>query len=73
MSKTIKFRASIAPFASSLKFGGDTGRVTFEVPKSDVPEAVALIALQETALIITVEVDDGETGANAGKSTKIHI
>jgi hypothetical protein len=56
MSK-IEFRAIVAPVSSALKFGGDAGRVTFEVPKEDVEKAVGLIALQDVVLKITVEVE----------------
>lgn len=58
MAKKIEFRGSIAAPQSSLKFGGKIGRVTFEVPQGEIEKAVGLIALQETPLKITVEIDD---------------
>jgi len=39
-SHKIEFRATIPQIQSALKFGGDTGRVTLEVPASDVEKAV---------------------------------
>jgi len=53
----LSFRAIVAPISTSLKFGGDAGRVTFEVPQSDVESAVGLIALQNVVLRVTVEVE----------------
>lgn len=67
MSKTIEFRCSIAQTQSSLKFGGEIGRVTFEVPKQEVERAVALIALQGQPLRVTVEIDDGNTNPTTGE------
>lgn len=52
----IEFLATVAPVSSALKFGGDAGRVTFEVPKHEIEKAVALIALQDVVLKVTVEV-----------------
>jgi hypothetical protein len=54
----VQFRCIIAPISSALKFGGDAGGVTLEVPKSDIEKAVALIALQGVGLKVTVELDD---------------
>lgn len=50
----ITFLATIPPIQSSLKFGGDVGRVTLEIPKSEVAKAVGLIALQDVVLEIRI-------------------
>lgn len=65
MSK-ISFRATIADTQSALKFGSRIGRVTFEVPESDIADAVGLIPLQCVGLRVTVEIDDEQ--GKAGKS-----
>lgn len=57
----IEFRAFIPPILSGIRTGGETMRVTFDIPSSDIKDAVALIALRDTPLRITVEVDDSKT------------
>jgi hypothetical protein len=61
MTKKIQFRAFIPPIMSAIRTGGDSLRLTFDVPESDMLAAIALIALRDTALRITVEVDDSKT------------
>jgi hypothetical protein len=54
----IEFRGSIANVQNALKFGSQIGRITFEVPQQEVENAIGLVALQQTPLKITVEIDD---------------
>lgn len=61
MTKKIQFRAFIPPIMSAIRTGGDSMRLTFDVPESDLQDAVALIALRDTPLRITVEVDNSKT------------
>ena len=73
MSK-VEFKGSIAATQSALTFGSKIGRVTFEVPESEISAAIGLVALQETPLKITVEVDNEYSekgdGKNASASNK---
>jgi hypothetical protein len=56
MIKKIEFRACISPIMSGIRIGSDMMRVQFDIPKSDIQDAVPLLALTDTALKITVEV-----------------
>jgi hypothetical protein len=67
MTKKIQFRAFIPPILSAIRTGGDSLRLTFDVPESDMLAAIALIALRDTALRITVEVDDSKTATKQQK------
>jgi len=67
----VEFRCIIPNVQSSLKFGADEARVTFEVPACDVQNAVALIALKGVNLKVTVEVEtltDANENAKDGNS-----
>ncbi len=63
------FRASIPPIMSGIKTGGDGMRVQFDIPETDMPEAVKLLMMRGKVLILTVNVRDNERA----KSRKIHI
>lgn len=52
---TATFRASIPPIMSGIKTGGDGMRVQFDVPESDMGEAVKLLAMRGVLLRVTVE------------------
>lgn len=58
MKQSISFRASIAPIMSGIRIGADMMRLQLDIPKSDIQDAVPLLALTDTALRITVEVDN---------------
>ena len=66
---TAKFRASIPSIMSGIKTGGDGMRVQFDIPESDIGEAVKLVAMRGHRLTVTVEVD----GNSQRNSRKIHI
>lgn len=68
MSDTItaKFRASIPPIMSGIKTGGDGMRVQFDIPESDMGEAVKLLAMREKILQITVEIIEYKAGDDYG-------
>lgn len=53
----IRFRATLPQMQSAIKIGGDQMRITFDVPASDVQNAIPLAALQNVVLRVTVEVD----------------
>lgn len=64
------FNASIPPIMSGIKTGGDGMRVQFDVPETEMHEAVKLLAMRGMRLVVTVEVmKDNEPR----KSRKIHI
>jgi hypothetical protein len=50
------FRASIPPIMTGIKTGGDGMRVQFDIPESDMGEAVKLLAMRGVVLIVTVKV-----------------
>ncbi len=50
------FRASIPPIMSGIKTGDDGMRVQFDIPESDMPEAIKLIMMRGKVLIVTIEV-----------------
>ena len=52
---TATFRASIPPIMSGIKTGGDGMRVQFDIPESDMGEAVKLLAMRGAVLRVTVE------------------
>lgn len=49
------FKASIPPIMSGIKTGGDGMRVQFDIPESDMGEAVKLLAMRGVVLLVTVE------------------
>jgi hypothetical protein len=53
---TASFLASIPPIMSGIKTGGDGLRVQFDVPESEMGEAVKLLAMRGERLKVTVEV-----------------
>ena len=54
-----RFRASIPPIMSGIKTGGDGMRVQFDIPESDMGEAVKLLAMRGQRLFVTVEIANG--------------
>ena len=69
MTDSATFRASIPPIMSGIKTGGDGMRVQFDIPETDMPEAVKLLTMRGKVLIITVETES-ETSE---RHRKIHI
>ena len=61
MITTASFLASIPPIMSGIKTGGDGMRVQFDIPETEMGEAVKLLAMRGERLKVTVEVvkDDG--------------
>jgi hypothetical protein len=64
------FRASIPPIMSGIKTGSDGMRLQLDIPETDMPEAVKLLAMRGKRLVVTVEVmqDNG-----TDRPRKIHI
>jgi len=60
----VQFRASFPAIQSAFKrHGAGNGlRVQLDIPEVDVPEAIALMALTQCRLKVTVEVDKDESG-----------
>jgi len=58
------FRASIPPIMSGIKTGGDGMRVQFDIPESDMAEAVKLLTMRGKVLQVTVTVKNGKKAAN---------
>jgi hypothetical protein len=59
MSDTLaiaSFLASIPPIMSGIKTGGDGMRVQFDIPETEMGEAVKLLAMRGERLKVTVEV-----------------
>ena len=55
---------------SGIKAGGDGMRVQFDIPESEMAEAVKLLLMRGKRLLITVEVEQEDGRASA---RKIHI
>jgi hypothetical protein len=60
------FLATIAPIMSGIKTGSDGMRVQFDVPESEMGEAVKLLAMRGRVLRLTVEVADTSKGGATG-------
>ncbi|MDP6769071.1 MAG: hypothetical protein QF704_00060 [Anaerolineales bacterium] len=52
----VSFRAAFPAIQSAIKVGSDGMRLTLDVPESDLEDAVALLALRDQVLRVTVEV-----------------
>ena len=52
----VTFRAAFPAIQSAIKIGSDGMRITLDVPESDLEDAVALLALRDQVLKISVEV-----------------
>ena len=54
----IRFRAAFPPIQSAIKVhgSGDGMRIQFDIPESDMEEAVGLMALRQEVLEVTVRV-----------------
>ena len=61
-----KFRASIPPIMSGIKTGGDGMRVQFDIPESDMGEAVKLLAMRGQQLFVTVTIHKSDRDARFG-------
>ena len=61
MSNPISFLATFPAIQSAIKVGDDGMRIQLQIPESELPAAVGLIALRDKRLLITVEValDEG--------------
>jgi hypothetical protein len=53
----ITFLASFPPIQSAIKVGIDGMRIQLDIPESEIGNAVALLALRDRVLRITVEVE----------------
>ena len=64
------FRAALPPIMSAIRTGGDGMRVQFDIPESDMAEAIKLMQWRGVVLRVTVEPD---TDGTPGKSREFHI
>ena len=65
MSDTATFRATLPPILSAIRMAGDGGmRVMFDVPESDMPEALKLLMWKGRVWKVTIEpeTDGSKTG-----------
>ena len=69
MTDSATFRASIPPIMSGIKTGGDGMRVQFDIPESDMAQAVKLLTMRGKVLLVTVKPQEYERD----ESRKIHI
>ena len=50
------FRATLPPILSAIRMAGDGGmRVMFDIPESDMPEALKLLMWKGRVLVVTIE------------------
>ena len=57
MSKKIQFRGQISPIMSAIRMGGDSMRISFDVPLTEREKAIGLLALTDQPLRFSIEVD----------------
>lgn len=62
MSKPVVFLASFPPIHSAIKIGSEGARVQFDIPESEMGNAVHLLAMRNVVLKVTVEIAKGEKG-----------
>ena len=60
------FNASIPPIMSGIKTGGDGMRVQFDIPETDMGEAVKLLAMRGKRLTVTVEINQSDDDTRFG-------
>jgi len=63
------FSAFIPPLQSAIRTGGDGGRVTLEVPETDMGEFAKLIAMRGQRLRVTVAIHNHDQT----NDRKLHI
>lgn len=57
MPKRITFRGQISPIISAIRMGGDSMRISFDIPLIERDNAIPLLALTDQPLVLTIEVD----------------
>lgn len=72
MSDETTFRAAFPSIMSAIKVDGSGGgmRIQFDVPESEMAEAIKLLAWRQCVLVVTVR---PESSDEARKSKKVHI
>lgn len=65
-NKTVSFLASFPPIQSAIKIGGDGMRIQLDIPETEVPNAVDLLAMRGKVLRVTVEVEKTEASTEYG-------
>lgn len=55
-AEQIVFKASFPPIQSAIKVGQDGMRIQFDIPETEMANAVKLLAMRDRVLKITVEV-----------------
>lgn len=71
MTDPITFLASFPPIQSAIKTGRDGARIQLDIPASELPAIVRLMALVtlETVLKVTIQVDIVEESRGNGSPT----
>jgi hypothetical protein len=61
----VTFRAAFPAIQGAIRVtgNGDGMRIQLDIPETELPNAVRLIAWRENVLVVTVTADDDETGA----------
>ena len=64
MSDSATFRAAFPPIMSAIKIDGSGGgmRIQFDVPESEMAEAIKLLAWRQCVLVVTVGPEPQEEG-----------
>lgn len=63
MGEPITFLATFPAIQSAIKVGDDGMRIQLQIPESEMPSAVALIAMRDKVLKVTIDVDNQPTAA----------
>lgn len=64
----VQFLAAFPPIQSAIKIGQDGMRIQLDIPETEMENAIALIALRDVVLRVTVEVDDAQVIGGQGES-----
>ena len=72
MPDTATFRATLPPILSAIRMAGDGGmRVMFDVPESDMAEALKILMWRDKVMTVTVGPERRDDGKGR-KDTRIH-
>ena len=75
MSDSATFLATFPPIMSAIKIDGSGGgmRIQFDVPESEMGEAVKLLMWREVGLKVTIEPEADNGYERHSGNTKLHI
>ena len=64
----VQFLASFPPIQSAIKIGQDGMRIQFDIPETEMGNAVGLVAMREKQLKVIVEIVDSGVGSKPSEA-----